>query len=350
VIARPDDPQIAGWGVASALGDNAIHTGLFLRAGKNRFRRSPFVDTWGERITLSYSARLPQNLAGFDRLTRLAESALRGSLAPLGTLPRGVSARIAVSLTENQTDPNSSSARLLGDWLAKSAGGFLPVSGTKLFAAGHAAGAEALARAREWISSGETHAVIVAGVDSYYNWEDLEALERSDRIITEDNLDGMIPGEAAAVIVLVSGWLADRLTARPVARLVAARTAQDPHAHGSEEPCGAEGYAEAAADALGPLRACGRRVNYWWVDLSNESRKTKEFQLAIPRLGDVLGATTTLMTPLRELGDTRAATIPLMAALSAEAWDKGYAADTISVCLAASDGGLRGIVVLEAMR
>jgi 3-oxoacyl-[acyl-carrier-protein] synthase-1 len=349
VISRPNDPQIAAWGAATPLGDNAIHTGLFLRAGRNQFLMSPFIDTWGERIRMSFLTTIPRDLTGVDRLARLAGAALREALAPLGELPEGISTQLALALPEPPQGGSSKSGKALSDWLARSIGEVLPISGIMPFPAGHAAGAEALAKAHAWISSGKEHIVVVAGVDSYYNWDDLEPMEKSDRIITEDNLDGMIPGEAAAFVVLVSEWLAARLQVRPVARLVSAGTARDPHPFGSEEVCGAEGYTQAAGVVLAPLRAANRRVNYWWVDLTNESRKTKEFQLTIPRIGDVLGTATRLMTPLRELGDTRAATIPLMAALSSEAWDKGYGADSISVCMAASDGGTRGMALLEVM-
>ncbi len=349
MISRPNDPRIATWGAATPLGDNAVHTGLFLRAGRNQFLTSPFIDTWGERIRMSFLTTIPRNLTGADRLARLASVALREALVPLGGLPRGISAQLALALPENTQGGNSKNGRVLSDWLARSIGQVLPISEIVPFPAGHAAGAEALERAHTWISSGKEHIVVVAGVDSYYNWDDLEPMEKADRIITEDNLDGMIPGEAAAFVVLVSEWLAARLQVRPVARLVSAGTARDPHPFGSEEVCGAEGYTQAAGVVLAPLQAANRRVNYWWVDLTNETRKTKEFQLTVPRIGDVLGTATHLMTPLRELGDTRAATIPLMVALSSEAWHKGYGADTISVCMAASDGGMRGMTVLEVM-
>jgi 3-oxoacyl-[acyl-carrier-protein] synthase I len=347
VISRRNDPQIATWGIVTALGDNALHTGLFLRAGKNQVRKSVFIDKWGERITLSFLSTLPWNLAGFDRLARLGGDALKEALLPLGELPHGIVARLALALPEAKGDADSRKAKMLSDWFARSASNYLPVSRISVFPAGHAAGAEALAEAHRWITSGKEHIVIVAGIDSYYDWHELEALEAADRIITEDNLDGMIPGEAAATLVLVSDRLAPLLSIRPAARLLAAGTARDPHPFGSEEVCAAEGYARAAETVLAPVRTMKRRVNYFWTDLTNEGRKTKEFQLTIPRIGDVLGTAVDLMTPLRELGDTRSATIPLMAALSAEAWQKGYGADSISVCMAGSDGGMRGIAVLE---
>ncbi len=348
MIYRPDDPHIATWGVATALGTNAIHSGLFLRAGRNQFRKSPFIDCWGERMTLSCLSTIPKNLAGPERLIRLGGDALLQALAPLGKPPGGVSARLALALPEDRQGANARDGKLLAERLADFARQSLPISEISLFPFGHAAGAEALAIAHGWITGGKEHVVIVGGADSYYNWDDLEALEKADRIITEDNLDGIVPGEAAAFLVLLSDWAASRFQVRPAARLVAAATALDPHPYGSEEPCSGEGYIQAAGKTLSGLRSAGRRVNYWWVDLTNEARKTKEFQLTIARIGDVLGVATSLMTPLRELGDTRSATIPLMAALAAESWQKGYAADSISVCMAGSDGGMRGITVLEA--
>jgi hypothetical protein len=183
-------------------------------------------------------------------------------------------------------------------------------------------------------------------VDSFYDWPVLDRLQRQDRLITEDNLDGLIPGEGAAFVMLAptGGYR----QAPPAAHVLDVGTGVEPHALGAEEPCLAAGYTAAMNAALAPLRDARRRSNFWVTDLTHEAYKVKEFQILVARFGDVLGSETILMTPNREYGDVGAATLPLFWTLALEAWQKGYARDRAAVMLAGSDAGPRGATLMEA--
>ena len=71
-------------------------------------------------------------------------------------------------------------------------------------------------------------------------------------------------------------------------------------------------------------------------------------QHVIGRFGDVFGTATELETPLKELGDAGAASLPLLAALGAEAWRLGFAADRTAVLACGSDDGARGALLLAS--
>jgi hypothetical protein len=101
--------------------------------------------------------------------------------------------------------------------------------------------------------------------------------------------------------------------------------------------------------AVAPLRAAKRRSNSWFTDLTHERWKIRDLQLVIARFGDVVGINTSIETPLRELGDLGAASLPAFCALAVEAWAQGYARDTVAVVLAGSDYGERGAAVLEVL-
>jgi hypothetical protein len=101
--------------------------------------------------------------------------------------------------------------------------------------------------------------------------------------------------------------------------------------------------------AVAPLRAAKRRSDSWFTDLTHERWKVRDLQIAIARFGDVVGINTSLETPLRELGDLGAASLPAFCALALEGWAQGYAKDTVAVVLAESDHGERGAAVLEVL-
>src|SRR5207302_10348904 len=95
------------------------------------------------------------------------------------------------------------------------------------FPFGRAAGALALQRASALLGNGTL--VICGGLDSQHDWAVLDALQRADRLLGPENVDGVRPGEAAAFIVL------DRATPDEAAlNVLALGLAREPHPVGSE--------------------------------------------------------------------------------------------------------------------
>lgn len=348
---------IVSWSAASSLGMTAAQTGFFLRAGKNHFRLSPFIDTWGERVTMAYLATLPPTLTGVRRLLQLALDALSPVLTGVEER-RCRQIKVALALPERFAAQPGSASKFTPDGagfvhdleqaLPRYFKQVLPRTSlprrVECWPAGRAGGVFALQQAINWLDRGEADFVVVGGVDSDYDWEVVKRIVHDDRLLTQDNLDGYIPGEGAAFIGLSRdpAW-------RATARFGALGVGQEPTHVLSEEPCRAKGMTEALNRAVAPLRSERCRSNFWITDLTHESYGVKEFQTVLARFGDVLGTDTVLQTPLRELGNIGAATLPMFWALAAEAWHRGYAPDRFAVCMAGSDAGARGAAVLEGI-
>ena len=335
-------PGIVKWSVISALGSTAAQTGFFLRAGANNVRLTPFIDEWGERVQMCCVTSLSQTLTGIERMLSLATRAL----TPLYEQLRP-GARIALALPERfASEPLMNSLNEEGQMFAKRFS--LEISAVAkgvqvdYFPAGRAGGTVALERAIDWLMRRETKFAIAGGVDSFYEWRMLEALQKQDRLLTQDNLDGFIPGEGAGFFALSRDYPSS-------ARIVAFGSGVEPKSVLSNDASLAKGITQAMNAAIQPLREAGRRSTYWVVDLTHETYGIKEFQTVITRFGDVLGAPTRLETPLREFGNVGAATLPIFVALACEAWTRKYAADQFCVVLAGSDNGLRGALLLEAV-
>lgn len=346
------DPTCIGWGIASALSASARHTGFYLRAGRNNFSLSPFVDTFGELITVSCATTLPRHLVGPHRLAALASSAIEEAFTTIGEYAKG--RRVCLCLTmparyrgQGGKTLQSDGQTLVAALLEKSR---LREYQTEVvpFALGAAGGARAAIHAAQVLAAGEVEFVVLLGVDSYYDWSVLELLSKQDRLLNADNVDGLRPGEAAACLVLTAPTHQFARSAG-VSRIVAAGEGQEPSLPGVDEPPNmAHGFTAALRDAVAPLRSRRARTNYWLTDITNEDYRVRELQILLARFGDVLGSDMSLGTPARELGEVGAATLPLFAAIATESWHRGYAADQTALCSGASEDGLRGALLLQA--
>ena len=70
---------------------------------------------------------------------------------------------------------------------------------------GHTSGFEALRIAREWLRNSDIPGCLVCGVDSYVNANSLLWLDQHWRLKTPANQHGLIPGEAAAAVLVQTG-------------------------------------------------------------------------------------------------------------------------------------------------
>ncbi|NOT26813.1 MAG: hypothetical protein HOP16_12005 [Acidobacteria bacterium] len=338
--ARGPLATLLAWEAVTSLGESAAETALLLRAGLVNVAPSRFIDAAGERVMMCSAPAIPPHLAGAERAAALAQLALSRLVEAIET-PRRPVLLLAVPMPFAAEE--SSTLGTEGHAFLESLRAGLPSSlksvEIEFFPFGRAAGAVALRRALQFL--GEDRLVIWGGVDTWYDWAALEALEQKDRLLTGANIDGVRPGEGAAFVCLGP-------PTRPGVRVLGLGTGREPHPVGSEEPCRSVGLSEALAAAVVPLREAARRTNCWLLDNTHEAYATQELQNIIARFGDVIGLQTELQMPLKELGDVGAAAMPLLTVLGAEAWRLGYANDAAAVVTGCSPDGARGALLLGA--
>ena len=349
--ALPLSPMCVGWGAVSALGPTARHTGLYLRAGRNNFGLSSFVDALGDPITLSCVTTLPKHLVGPARLCALASGALEQALGPIADQLQGQRVRACLALPLHHAAGKRGALNAEGEafvalLLEHSALGRQPVECSRL-PFGGAGGAPAIALASQLLQAGEADAVVVCGADGAYDDRLLDQLARGDRLLTADNIDGLRPGEGAAALVLVAPHH-PLARSRGAARVLALGQGQEPNLPGADEPTMARGFSEALRGALEPLRERRLRCAHWISDMTHEQYTVREFQILLARFGDTFAVDARLEAPARELGAVGSATLPMYAALAVEGWYRGYGADEVAVCMAASDDGMRGALLLQS--
>jgi 3-oxoacyl-[acyl-carrier-protein] synthase-1 len=156
----------------------------------------------------------------------------------------------------------------------------------------------ALARARELVLSGEAPAVLVGAADSLVSPRRLLELSRADRLLTEDNADGVIPGEAAACVLVA------RQGGGALGRIGGIGFGQEPASLDNDVPLRADGLVAASRAALSEASAALQDMQVRVSDAAGEGYAFREQALTVGRLLRVNMERFPLDLPARALGDT----------------------------------------------
>ncbi len=211
-----------------------------------------------------------------------------------------------------------------------------------LVTAGRAGGVEAVATASQLITSG-AEVCIVAGVDTLLTAETLTAYHEQERLKTEENSNGFIPGEAAAAVLL-------RKPSAGQGALYCRGTgmALEPAPLGSGEPSRAEGIFHAVRDALKGSGCSETDLSYRITDTNGEHYSFKEASLAATRTLRTSRDSFPLWHPVHCIGDVGAAIVPLVLGVAHAAVTREYAPGPGVLCHFSSDGAERGALVLSS--
>lgn len=208
--------------------------------------------------------------------------------------------------------------------------------------------AHALERAAALIAEGRAKQVIVAGVDSFLHEATLDSLVKQRRLLAPGRLDGFLPGEgAAAVLVRAAGEVPDGAEAGMVVRGLS--FAQEHAPIGSGRPFRGEGLTAAVASALERARLAMDDIAWRITDASGEHFSFKEAMLAALRLDRAKrDAPLDLWHPIEFTGHLGAAVLPLMLAWARHAFELGYAPGPRALCHVGDDAGGRAAFIVEA--
>ncbi len=179
-----------------------------------------------------------------------------------------------------------------------------------------------------------------AGVDSYLTAGTLRAFDDGSRLLTSENSDGFIPGEAGAALLLGPGGKADTFG------VLSLGLAREPATIASEEPLRGEGLAHAYRQALHAVGVEMAQIGYRIGTMSGEQYWFKEFDLATARLLRSRHQFMDLWHPADCIGEVGAASLPCCLAVAATAARKGYAAGDPVLVTASNDDSRRAAMVL----
>lgn len=205
--------------------------------------------------------------------------------------------------------------------------------------------AEILPQISADLNRGIADLALIVAAHSDLSPQRMSHLFDTDRLYSEDNDDGLLPGEAAVVLALSSPQTTRHGQLPCLARVQAVHQAYDQARPDNDA---------SAFDAVGLTFAFRRaleaaavnRAGWLYSDLNFEHFRVNEYQAVLARCQDLMGPPQVHEFPSQRLGFLGCATVPIHVALAATAWAHGYGAAPVCLSLSGHDDGTRCGVVL----
>lgn len=209
---------------------------------------------------------------------------------------------------------------------------------------GRAAGLMAMEAGMKALEQGQAASVIVGGVDTFFDLKLLAELDGEGRILGPQVMDGFIPGEGAAYLVLKP--VAAVSEARPILALGASSMPDPGHRYGTE-PAKGEGLAKTLELLRAMMGSQPPPVNTTFAGFNGENFDAKLWGVARLRHTDFFTPTMSMQHPASSIGDSGAASGAIMSSLAAIALARGDRTGPALVW-AASDRESRACALISA--
>ena len=231
--------------------------------------------------------------------------------------------------------------------LGKMAGIQIDAPNSRVVPAGRAAALNALELALDALERDPSHLIVVGAVDTYLDLKLLGGLDADGRILGTRVMDGFIPGEGAAFVVLAHPSTGASTGPGVAIRVEAAASVSDPGNRSGTEPARGEGLAQAIAVLRSRLPNGGTQVASTFAGLNGESFDAKLWGVARIRHSDFFAPTMYMTHPADCFGDAGAAAGAILFCLASAAVGAGHRASPALVWVA-SDGESRACALLSA--
>jgi 3-oxoacyl-[acyl-carrier-protein] synthase-1 len=333
---------ILGVGLVSGVGLTAAESCAAIRCGINNFQETWFISNSGDWLVGS-EIELEEPWRGITKLAKMTSRAVRECLDAAPGPDVGQIPLLLCTAEEDRPGRFENLDRVLLDDIERELGNPLHPN-SRVLAQGRVGGAVALLQARRMLLQRQCTRVVVAGVDSFLVDATLAAYDQVDRLLTPDNSNGFIPGEAAGA-VLLGAWEEGVETPLLCCGLGFAR---EPAPLGSGKPLRADGLVQAIRAALAEagrkLKDCDHRI----ADVSGEQYRFKEAALAITRLLRDRKVLFSLWHSADCIGEVGAATLPAMLAMLFMGARKDYLPGPVFLGHLGNDDEKRAAFVVQA--
>ncbi len=188
--------------MASSVGLSAESSCAAMRAGIDSFVELPYVDNSGVPIIGSVVPRLDFDLRRSERIIKLLIMAIKDCLSTDTDVSFETVPLIVGMAEEGRPGGINLPVDSIFKEIEMELGLRFHLELSRSIAKGHTSGFEALRLSRELLRDSRLSACLICGVDSYINASSLLWLDHNWRLKTEENSDGVIPGEAAAAVLV----------------------------------------------------------------------------------------------------------------------------------------------------
>ena len=338
---------VTATGMVCSVGLNAAAACVAMRAGIANFNELPYHDNQGEPII---GAMLPGLTRTFKREEHLIEMLAMALVDCLQKKTQGPSTDIPllVSLAEPERPGGCAGLAdsIIGRLQNKLNIKFHPDL-SQTIQKGHTGGFDALRTARKLLLDTRIPACLICGVDSYINASSLLWLDQLWRLKTDENSDGVIPGEAAAAVLLQGQAEPDTKIG---VRITGLGFGYEKANVLSEEPLLGLGLTDAARSALAEAGIKMHEIDFRISDLIGESYGFKEQALVIARLLRVHKEEFPIWHCSENSGDIGASAGISQLVVAFHAFLKGYAPGDRVMCYTSAIPGERAVAVIERQK
>lgn len=332
---------VSAAGMVTAVGLDGPSSCAALRARIDGFAETRFAGPAGEWLR-GAAVPLPRQWIGEKRLAHLAASAVVEVLQQAHD-PTGVALILCLPEEDRPGRPIKDAEAFLRQ--VESILDRPAAKRSRVIAHGRPSGIAALTRARKMLAEGQAREVMILGVDSYLTGRAIHHYLGQKRLLTADNPEGFIPGEAAAAVLcradgpgLVVGGLG---LSREEAHIFNRRDED-----GFDLPLRGEGLGAAYQTALAEAGIGLHQVGVKIGDLIGESFWFKQSELASLRNQRERSDVHPIWPIAAALGNIGAAVVPLMLGWAQAAVQKEYAQGKPLLIEAAGDDGACGVAVV----
>lgn len=348
-----NDPIIvSAAGMVSPVGHSAAVTFASVKAGLARIAESPELrirDDRGKLMTVTCAAAtgITDGHRRYLRHFRLAVRALAQTLknAAVGRLELRRTTLHLVLAEPSRPGMDHRVEQDLARKMILALGLEAPLQ-TIVTTEGHAGIFEALASAMSSIVSGRSDRAIVGAVDGYLDELTLQWLKDTERLKTDDNPKGFVPGEAAGFLMLERESAATARGARVLATMEGTGYSLEPSSIYDKTPSTGAGLTDAIR---GALASSGQEtpVNLVVCDLNGERYRANEWGLALSRAFGLDTPPASLWHPADCAGDCGAAAGILNVVVATLSLAQNRSSEESVLVWGASDDGQRGAAVLR---
>ena len=332
---------ITGTGMVTGVGLTAPASCAAIRCAVNNSQETRFMDKGGEWI-MGCQVPLEQPWRGKTKLIKMAAAAIRECLDGNGQItPASTPLLLCLSEKERRGrvfDDDNLFFLELQDEL-----GLEFHEKSRIIAHGHVAVAVALKHARQLIQELKVKHVLIAATDSLLVGSSLSYYEENERLLTSQNSNGFLPGEAAAALVVEPVYSKEKpqLLCRGLGFGV-----EKSHV-GSEEPLRADGLTAAIKASLDDAGCEMGHLDFRITDISGEQYYFKEAALILLRLLRKRKEEFDIWHPADCIGEVGAVIGVVMIAVLKSACEKDYSKGNSILAHFGNDDGKRSAMVFS---
>ena len=333
------------------MGLGAVDTSFLLRTGIPTLSAAPLADPEGEPVTMAFDRTLDPYLTGEERAARLGALALAEIVNRIGaSAARTLRTRVALAFPEALPGvPKGDFGIVLASSFRDALRETFGAPEVEVESRGGAGLAYVLPAALAALAKGEVDAVLAGGVHSDYDPLRIASLAAQGRLFSPANTDAVVPGEAAAFVLVTRDDTALRLGCRPLSRIhaIASETRDvsiDDSGRSFESTAIANVVREATAELPPEIR-----IGWAVTDTGFEHARIRELYAALTRTHKRFGPPLVIDSPAQRLGHLGAAAMGLELGFMSLALQRGFAPCPFGLALAASDGGERGAMLIGSV-